>query len=472
MNLTIDPARNTAQWQGSQIYSFGRNWAAHFLALLFQQAIQGNALTNTSLQNYLADQGQQQALNRSQLQRLLLEVNQFLALQPNTLAMHYSPRKATTGPWQLKFIQPVQHIVLGQSVARLQAPGLLEEGAEIATHLHALLSHLLVSDAFAVSGDYRPAIDCLQHIYLLPLSPEGRAVVLLREAMHTKRLGQFDRATLLLQQVLAQPTPRDHGLASYVQFQMQRLSYDQDQEANYLSLVQTVQLPVPVYTTDWRVQSEWHNLHGLLSRRSLVSAAANKSTKPDKFLVMHLAAQQHASSAIYWAVQQCNWDLLQAFVINLAYHLQTVYTLALRSCPVPLTQVFDWHKLSVAYADKLYTCKDSSWDYIFFGKFWLDHCATLEITQEGRSAQIMDNTHPSQELFYIQAIDNVEKCADPRQLGIALTLHLRYSMHYLQGAERAKRIQSLSQRYHQLLADDLTLVQIMQNEGCTSYWTN
>lgn len=472
MNLTIDPARNTAQWQGNDIYSFTRNWAAHFLALLCQQADLGNFLTNTNLQNHLASLGQQQALNRAQLQRLLLEVNHFIKMQPHTLTMHYPPRKATTGPWQLKFMQPLQHTVLGQPVIHWQAPSLLCDGADITTHLHDLLSPLLVSDAFAVSGDYRPAIDCLQQIYALPLSSEGRAVVLLREASHRKRLGHFEHATSLLKQVLAAPTLRDPGLASYAHFLTQRVRYDQDPAANYESLLITSQLPAPTHSIDWRVQSEWHNLHGLLVRRNLVNAAEKKSTTPEKLVAMHVQAQCHASSAIYWAVQQCNWDQLQAYVINLAYHLQTVHTLALLCCPVPLEQVFNWHQLSVAYADKLYTCKDGAWDYIFFGKFWLDHRATLEITHAGRTAQMMENTHPSQEQFYIQAIGKVETCADPRQLGIVLTMYLRYATHYLQGAQKTSCIHTLAQRYHQLLASDASMSQIMQDEGCTEYWIN
>jgi len=88
-------------------------------------------------------------------------------------------------------------------------------------------------------------------------------------------------------------------------------------------------------------------------------------------------ALRHFQAALYLVLWFRDWDRVQAYVANLAYHLQACLAQH-PSLGVHATQVLNWHRLTMAYEDKLAAGRDSAWEYIFFGKFWLDNHEALQ----------------------------------------------------------------------------------------------
>lgn len=472
MHLVIDPHKNQVSFQGGPLHRFSRRWEARLLALLLQAAKDAKPLNAVAIQQSLQLHGQQQRLNRTQLKRLFSNVADYLAQLPGQpVQVATEPRQTTVGPWRMAFKTAVTFAIDGEQAAPWQHPLLLH--TPCTDTLHALVSQLLISDAFAVHGDYRAAIASLQPSYTAALSAEGQCLLWLREATWQKRLGRFEIARELTRLVLATPTPADPGLQTHAAFFLLRIDYDENPGGEESRLWEAVTELPPVVSVDWRTQAEWHNLRALLARRHLLSQLKAAALAPgaEEAESLHRLALRHLESAIYLGAWQRDWDRLQAYVANFAFHLQRTYGLGLPNGP-RVGQVFNWHRLALAYGDKLEAAKDSAWEYIFLGAFWLDHHADLTTRQlSDPLAQEVQGHSPAHEAFYVQAISQLNKCADPRQIAIGWTLYLRFAQDHLRGKpQRAALLKACTALASLLAGQPKTLLKGLQDEGYSAYW--
>lgn len=432
-------------------YQFQRRWECQILSMLLVEGQVGQALNADTLQQTLRQKGQPKNLNRAQLQRLFGCLTVFLTDLPGQpLILKIAPRQSTVGPWMLFFsTQIIFHnaeIVASakSDEVQWQYPRLLavtsQTGAELkevcVNTLHLLLSELLNSDAFALKGEYREAINILQHFDTSLLTEEAQALILLRESVWQKRLGYFENARQLVQKVMECAPKLDPGITNYAGFLLQRIDYDESPAQAHPALWHSSTPPQMALQSDWRLMPEWHNLRALLARRRLL--ALNQSigySKNNKNIVLEETpvslnqyALKHFQSAIYWALQQRDWDRLQAYVCNLAFHLQEMLPLGF----VTVNQVFNWHRLILSYTDKLNLAQDSAWEFIFFGEFWLNHHAEISDNSQAYSlSNLIEDLTPSQEDFYLLGLEKLNNCADDRQIAIMWILYGRFAMYHM-----------------------------------------
>lgn len=502
LSLTLYPQHNKVHFAatedsnsksagaGDTIYQFKHRWECHVLSLLWLEGQVGHALKDTVLQQSLRQKGQAKDLNRAQLRRLFAALNEFLSQLPGQpLRLQTAPRQATVGPWALVCTAPVRfHDAEAKPPAQtgpalwpypllLKPKNADQDGLETTCvdTLHQLLSLLLIADAFSVNGDYAEAIDTLQAVYRLPLTAEAACLVWLREAMWQKRLGRFDSARHLAGQVLANPPPLDPAQLSNARFWLQRIDYDESPAENHASLWHRVTPPDAMQGADGRVLPDWHNLRALLARRRLLdlpqahARAQAGEVGPDSPAALHECALNHFQSALYWLLQQRDWDRLLAYVANTGFHLQCVLPLGLAT----VSQVFDWQRLCLTYGDKFNLAQDSGWEFIFLGEFWLDNHAELAAPL----THTVDDANPSQQAFYTQALDKLKKCADPRQLVIMWILYGRFvACHLLpptptqvQSAARVALGKTIQNAIAALLDEHPKLLKALQEEGYAAW---
>jgi hypothetical protein len=468
-HLIIDLQHNQVAVLNGTPHAFNRRWESRVLALLLQTTQTAQLLSADMLQQTLLQHGQLKSLNRAQLQRILANIGAFMALLPGQpMRIVSAPRKGTVGPWHISYQAPVTFVVMGAADSAWHHPSLLQ--TPCIDQLHGLITDLLISDGFAVHGDYRSAIDALKPIEARPITAETRCMVWLREAMWQKRLGHFDTARDLALRAMALHTPADLGLQSHVSFFLQRIDYDESPASAAGALWHTLTEPPPVLSADWRTQAEWHNLRALVTRRRLLTLAhpAGHTETP---ATLHALAMRHLESAIYLGLWQRDWDRLQAYVANAAFHLQSIYGLSLEGTP-DVQQVFKWHRLTLAYADKLDAARDSAWEYIFLGNFWLDHHAKLTAIQlSDPLAQEVEGSNPATETFYRQAVHRLRICGDTRQIAIGWTLYLRFAQIHMQGnAQRTALHNASSELVTLLTGQPKAVVQELQAEGYAKHW--
>ena len=462
-------------------HQFSRRWECHLLCMLIDEAQRGRAVTNVALQTALQQNGQQNDLNRAQLQRLLNGLNDFFLRLPQLqINLESAPRQHTVGPWKLVYPDGISFINQKNENEKLNKkkrpwahPRVLVSRSHLSvdkssTHLknlHEILSVLLTSDAFAVNGEYADAIHTQLTLDSNIFSDEFASVLKLREALWEKRIGNYEKAKQLATVVTQKPLNIDVGLVANAQFLLSRISYDESPAKAYDALLKNMPTPQPVMSSDLRVLPEWHNLRALLARRRLIEIHTNDG---EQAIQLHFEALDHLQSAIYWALQFRDWDRLQAYVANISFHLQSVLPLGL----VAVNEVFMWHRLCLTYGDKLSLAQDSGWEFIFLGKFWLDHHAEIAVESAADPlAHTVEDAHPSQAQFYIKAIAKLTTCADARQLGIMWLLYSRYV------AEHLARIQTntesvsseISTALCHLFAKNLQLKQTLAAEGYSSY---
>lgn len=449
--------------------------------MLINEAHHGRALTETALQATLKSSGQQNDLNRAQLQRLLDGLcDFFLKLPEQPVRLVTAPRQYTVGPWRLAYIGGVSFtncetdsselnkINKGGTHPLLLTPRKLwnlEQSSSDLKIMYAVLTALLTSDAFAVNGEYVDAIHTQQTLEQSRLSHELINVIKLREAVWQKRLGHYEVAKELATQVAQNPTSVDVGLVANANFLLTRISYDESPAKSHNDLWNSMAAPQPVMHADLRVLPEWHNLKALLARRRLIDIGL---TTDDQSIKLHFEALDHLQSSIYWTLQFRDWDRLQAYVSNLSFHLQCVLPLGL----VNISEVFMWHRLCLTYSDKLSLAQDSGWEFIFLGEFWLNHHA--EIVKESADdplAHTVEETHPSQQSFYTKAIAKLTTCADARQLGIMWVLYSRFAKdHSAQIQSTATELlDTIHTEMRTLLTKNPLLLQMLKTEGYGSY---
>lgn len=467
-------------------HGFTRRWEALMLAALLDAARTMRDLPADSLQALLEQRGQTKPLNRSQIQRLVHNLQAFLNDLPDaSVRIETPPRKSTVGPWRLRHDGRLDHSTDGRpSAAPWAHPSLVGDAGIDA--LHTVLSTLLVADALAVDGRYALATDVLRALDTQPLSTEGQGLVWLRLCSWYKHTGRFEQARQCAHQVIAHPSLADPDLALYARFFLQRIDYDERPSDSWMRLWHTTESPPGRPEprnggTDWRTLTEWHNLRALLARRRMqqlasrsVPAPASPETAPPEDTVASLdrLALRHFQAALYQVLWFRDWDRLQAYVANLAYHLQASLG-AHPSLGVPAQRVLNWHRLTMAYEDKLAAGRDSAWEYIFFGKFWLDnHHALHPPPRPDPLAHSLGNSSPDRSRFYERALERLRECGDDRQIAIGHSLFLRFAQSHMSEIEAAAVVQAQTAQLTRLLDKQTSdrLLQTLVDDGYTVHW--
>lgn len=479
LHLRIDTQRNRvsvdAPLPTPGPFQFTRRWEAVLLAALLEQAPHSGALVAEALQARLSALGQPKPLNRAQLQRLLDGLDIFLAGLPGGAARIASPpRKRTVGPWQL--VCPGAWT--WEADGRSDAPdwphvALLKENSIDA--LHALLSTLLVADALSVDGRYGIAIQTLEAFNPSELSTEGQCLLFFRLGSWHRHMGNFPQARACARSVLVHPASTDPALAVHARFFLQRIDYDENPAQHWEALWQsTGEAPAhpAEQVQDGRTLSEWHNLRALLTRRQMQRLGQQTGAPKEPLKLLHSLALRHFQAALYLALWRRDWTTLQAYVANLAFHLQ--FCLGLPT-PVGVThdQVLAWHRLTMAYEDKLAAGRDSAWEYIYFAEFWLTHHGDF---QPGAMPDPLSHhlgpSGPDQQDFYEQALKRLRECGDDRQVAIGHSLYLQFALFHLAGEQREATLRAQTQQLSDLLSAQATpqLRKALIAEGYAQHW--
>ncbi len=443
---------------------FSRRWEAVCLDLLRQAASHGLVLHRDVLDGELKRRGQSQPLNRAQTIRLLASLGEFLDQLPGRpLRLEHAPRAASSGPWRLVNAGLVRIEALApQPHAETPVAGVkLLAGEYSPDALLALLVDFLIADSFAVDGAFRSALETLEKIPEAVLASDGQALWLMRRAHCHNRLGHFIEARACTEAVCAlEGQLLDTGMAAYARFWLDRIAYNQAPAANFQRLWQQVAFPRDGHGTDPGHLSEWHNLRALCARRMLHDAHA-RNEPVAQCRDYHRAAQAHYESAFYWALKLRDFERLQAFVINYAFHLQSAIPLGFSSVP----ETYRWHRLAHAYADKLDAGRDSSWEYIFLGKFWLDHEAELKTRADEALLALTVDAHPAHQAFYEESIRGVQRTGDPRQEALAWINYRRFAERHLSPSQQKPILAAL----RRLLSSQPELRENLVAEGYAPY---
>lgn len=485
----IDTRRNRVEVRSGRTpgsirtQTFTRRWEALLLACLLEQTQAPGGLDAQVFQGIVKARGQESPLNRTQWQRLLNNVQSFLDGCSGVGArIETPPRKRTVGPWRLVLGAPVAHTVDGRSGQAEWPHPSLTEGSDTETLLEGLIQ-LLGADSLAVEGRFGPAIDAMQEIDKFRLTAEGRGLIWLRMCSWYKHLGRFDQARDCARFVLSEPQSRDLGLAQYARFFISRIDYDQSPAASQEVLWRTTaEIPsgVDAGGADWRTLSEWHNLRALLARRRMHALAdlppgrlsPSQAPSVESVLALHHLAVQHLQAAIYMACWFRDWDRLQAYVANLAYHLQSALPLT-GWIDVKVAEVLQWHRLTMAYEDKFSAGRDSAWEYIFFARFWLEHQTAFDsVKVPDPLAHNLGDLYPDQEAFYQRALVRLRECGDERQVAIGHSLYMRFAQEHLPAALAEPVMEQQSAQLHRILQaqPDSGLLDNLVREGYTRHW--
>ncbi|EFX60728.1 hypothetical protein DAPPUDRAFT_275873 [Daphnia pulex] len=287
-------------------------------------------------------------------------------------------------------------------------------------------------------------------------------MLLLREALFHKRIGECDDARTKVKQAIAGADIglRDGGLLSSAKFLLDRIDYDESPADVFQRLAQFGPEPAPLFAVDIRTAPHWHNLRGLLARRALLEASKEFADRT-QIEGLHQSALLHLETAMYFALALKDFDLLQAIAANLTLHLQSVIALDLAD----VEQVYAWHILVMSYTNKLDVGKDSAWELIFLGEFWLDNQEVLKKPRKGAKSAYIGYALPSEEKFYVDCIKRLDECADARQVGIARLNYLRFARDYLSQAKLAAATKS----FNVLLENTKGLREILISEGYGSH---
>lgn len=480
-HLKIDPRTNTVSiestTEGPLRHEFLRRWESEFLLGLLEEGRQTGALAAESLQARIASLGQLKPLNRTQIQRLLAGLEEFFARLPELKAsIATPPRKRTVGPWSLVHLGVLTWEVEGHSAPMQWPYPTLIQSNNIDT-LHAFLSQLMVADALAVEGQFDSALHSLRGFETTLLSEEGQCLLHMRLGHWHHHSGDHKAARACAEAVLARPVARDPGLSGHAQFFLRRIEYDENPGQNWVALWESTAVPPATgnaKTTDCRTLSEWHNLRALLARRRMhqVSKAVTVAAPGEGADALHQLALLHLQAAIYGALWARDWSSVQAYVANLAFHLQSCLPL-----PAPVgvchDQVLEWHRLTLAYEDKLGAGRDSAWEYIFFAMFWLDHRDRLSPSAvPDPISHHIGGTAPDQPAFYERALQRLRECGDDRQVAIGHSLYLQFAQEHMAGGARERVLHEQVVQLSDLLSrqTDAHLRQSLAAEGYTRHW--
>ncbi len=432
--LRIDRRRNLAELPDGGRVVWQRRWASDFLALLVLQGRHDQAVDLEMLDTCLARRGQPVKLAPVSVLRLLDTLQAFLdALPGRPLAIEHPPRKASRGPWRLRWLQPLTIVIDGEPEPGASVAATVGEDHFIALidgppgqvdRLHALLLRVISSDAFHTIGDHASAHELLQSCRELPLSSDARVLIGLRESLCLKRMGRFDAARSALRELASLTEVRDRSALASVQFLFDRIDYDADPGGQHTRLWSTCTPPPRIQQPDRQLLAQWHNLRALLCRRRLEGLGRLD-------LTVHRLALRHLESALHHALLQRDGEGLLAYIANLALHLTSALTLGASHA----REVMAWHELALVCMDKLGVGGDNAWETIFLAQFWLDHedelSALAHRPGEGVWMPVIGNLHPRDTAYHVAMVHRVEATGDARQCALAWLCYWRHARAHL-----------------------------------------
>ena len=441
LHLTLDLAQNKVTWGRERDRQFTHRWETAFLELLLNASRTGLTVSADQLQDRLRALGQVQAINRSQILRLVNSIKKFLSAHRDLPIMFSHPaHRATVGPWQVQLSAAMGWVSFPSNPATLsKANGvngedkswpwarMLSTKTVDLSALRELLNQWMTSASFARNAENASALEKLPDEQTHPLSAETKALLKLRRATLLQRTGAYHRARKTAAKIARMPPLSiDPRHQSQAQFMLQRIAYDENPAAAWPSLLSTPMQPGSTLMACPQAMSDWHNLQALLLRRSILDP--DLSSLPPKSLDAeradrHERALLHFESAIYLALSIHDWDRLHAYVDNLAFHLQKMIPLKLSACG----QALDWYLLALESADKLGSGNDDVWGWIFLGEFWLDNEIVLAADPKLGKRVVIDDFHPSEEDYWLKAHAVLNAAGTLRQIVIAQILHFRWA---------------------------------------------
>jgi hypothetical protein len=411
-----------------------RRWSGHVLALLVTHHRSGETLSAPVLQLELQRQGQPQPLNRTQIHRIVLDLNSTLSTLPQaTVALQFSPGKHCSGPWRLQFPAGVTwHVDDDEHRASSQPPSTRQAWSSpllcADSHMPSLLElvqTLMVSDDLYRHGSFQEAHEVLQKAYTAHLTPEARQLVSLRDAYALKQYGDFQGARDACISVLniGRQGSKDAAISSQANFTLDRISYDEKPGTAYTTLRATATLPPAIYAPNPTTLGEWHNLQALLARRHMLAAPAQAAES-------HQLALLHYESALYLLLATRDMVRISDVLFNMAFHLQKTLLFGLSS----LIEVCQWYAMALHYDYRHNLAGSAAWDYIYLADLWQSHYADLtllmrqgaEAREQLTSALVLGQNHPWQTGFYQAAIQHAQQTGDPRQQAIIRIMASRF----------------------------------------------
>jgi hypothetical protein len=432
--LKIDRRRNLADLPDGGRVVWQRRWASDFLALLVQQGRHDQGVDHAMLDTCLARRGQPVTLAPVAILRLLDTLQDFLgALPGRPLVIEHPPRKASLGPWRLRWLTPLDIAIddepgtgdmMSEDMSNDLFVALIDGPPGQIDRLQALLQGLISSDAFHAIGDHASALEMLQSCRAMPLSADARVLVGLRVSLCLKRMGQFDAARLELRDLTGLSGVRDRSALATAQFLFDRIDYDADPGGQHPRLWSSCTPPPRIQQPDRHLLAQWHNLRALLCRRRIESLGPLD-------LDVHRLALRHLESALHHALMQRDGEGLLAYIANLALHLTSV--LGRGGCQV--RQAMGWHELALVCMDKLGVGGDNAWETIFLAQFWLDHEDELGALadQPGQVGwmPVIGNLHPRDQAYHVAMLERIKATGDARQLALAWLCFWRHARRHL-----------------------------------------
>jgi hypothetical protein len=440
MNITISSDANSLRAQLKDeafTLAFRRQWAAQTLAQLLARQRKSEPLSAEHLQAELGLLGQKKPLNRTQIRRLMVDLSDTLTQLPGQpIKLLYPPRKQSVGPWHIKLTSPIKW-QLGQASAgtparmpatRAQWPSALLCESFTLGGLRAVAQALMVADDLYCHGSFAQASNTLQPIYTMPITAEARQLVLLRDACARKQHGDFAgaRAACLDITAMAAHHHKDPAMPGMAKLMFDRIRYDENPALAYEALRHNSPQPEHLYAQDRTALAEWHNLQALITRRNMQAAQHEHEQATE-----HEQALMHLESALYIRLAAQDGALATEVLFYTAIHLQKAHTLNLCA----LIDVCQAYALAVNYANRYSLMGTPVWHYLFMADLWLTHQAPLQTLldeathtrNELQCALLLDNLHPWQPGFYLEAIRRAAQTGEARQQAIAHIMAWRFA---------------------------------------------
>ena len=176
----IDTQRNRLIECDGNSFSFKRRWSSVFLKVLYEFYRRNKNLTLAELNQNLQRQGLEKHLDRTQIKRVLNDIEEIFVLSSFKGEIRYhSGHYSTIGPWNLWLEQGVELTVLKASADVADDDGLSNVAqvlaeSQILKHtkgiydidlLNRFLNCLLQSDSLAHYGQFNDAQDFLNQCY-------------------------------------------------------------------------------------------------------------------------------------------------------------------------------------------------------------------------------------------------------------------------------------------------------------------
>lgn len=378
-------------------------------------------------------------LHRTQVLRVLREVDAAFAQIDPALVVVYPARCRTSGPWRLQLAGYVLESVVRHDVMheiddcavfyRLCVCEWQQDCSLWVRQLCHVVRMVVNSDSLYMQNLPLEAAEVLSVLPEFELTSDGYGLLILRRARALKMAGEFAQARCLVLSMLDDPVYlKDSLVGGFARLFLARIDYDCAPVMNFASLLSDgFPLPSLVRYPDVVMLMQWHNLRALLLRRQLELSPR---------LALHQEAMRHLESAVYLALWSESLNQAQNFILNLAFHLQQM----IEHGWVDAEAILDCYQLSLSLADKCGCGDHSIWDRIFFAQFYWHYVDHTSVSERSQSIFATD-FDPTQEVFYLNSLQFLSHTHDLRQKVLMYLLYAKYAHRYLSQPQRRSIIE-------------------------------